>query len=574
MYSMTLPSRRFSSSVHSPRTRKSLSSALLALCCFALMTSAWAQQNNTINTVAGGEPTNSTATLAAISNPTGAAEDASGNIYIASQANYAVYQVTPKGVLTTFAGNGIGGFSGDGGPATQANLAGPVAVGVDKNTGNVYIIDGNRIRVVSGGIINTYAGNGQLCTPNIAACGDGGPANGSNGNAVEFYEPLGIYVDGNGNLFIADTGDDRVRFINASQTNPVTVTGITVPPGYIVTLAGNGLTCNGPSYPCGDGGPATASGSTGARLDLEVGVVTDAKGNLYIGDTRDQRIRCVPNVVGGCPNTVNPNPVVGEIVTYAGNDGGKYCTNPTGPCNDGQPASKAMFHNPSGLWIDALGDLIIADQWDNKIRIVQPSANPVVGTACGTGAAGFGGDGAACQKALFDGPLGLVVDTSNHAYVVDSGNNRIRQVLVTTRVASTFAGGGSIGDGGPATFSTLASPANVAWDAAGQNYYIADAANNRIREVSANGTITTVAGTGQPTEPNFPNGDGGPATLATLLGPQGLTLDANGNIYIADSSNSVVRLVNMQSTPITVDKNITIQPGDVATVAGSGASCD
>jgi trimeric autotransporter adhesin len=543
------------------------------LFCFALLPLASAQQNNTINTVVGGVPINSTATLAAISDPTGVAEDADGNLYIASSANYAVYKVNPNtNALTVFAGTGISGFSGDGGPATLATLSSPTAVGVDQNTGAVYIVDGNRIRVVSGGTISTFSGNGQGCSPNIDACGDGGPAS---SNQVSFSEPEGLYVDGSGNLFVSDTGDDRVRFIN-TQAISVTVTGITVPAGYIVTLAGNGLTCNGPTYTCGDGRPATQSGPSGARLDLAVGVVTDANGNLYIADTRDQRIRCVVNKAGGCPNTAYPNPVVGEIVTYAGS--GIVCDNPTSntnPCNDGQPPLSAQFRNPSGVWVvDSLGYLLIADQWDNKIRMVTTGAKAVVTTVCGTGAAGYGGDGGTCPNAVLDGPLGILLDKSNHAIILDSGNSRVRWAPVSTEVIETVAGGGSIGDGNAATLASLAAPAAVAWDSTGTNYYIADTANNRIREVAANGTITTVAGSGEPTEPSFPNGDGASATLANLQGPLGLALDANGNIYIADSSNSIVRLVNMQKTPIVVEKTITIQSGDIATVAGSGNTCE
>jgi trimeric autotransporter adhesin len=545
--------------------------AALAL-CIACVLPASAQQNNTIATVAGGVAINPTATLAAIPNPTGIAEDANGYIYIASAENYSVYQVNPQtNAVVTFAGTGIYGYTGDGGPATAATLTAPMAVGVNQSNGNVYIVDGNRIRVVSGGVITTFAGSGQLCVPNIAACGDGGPAS---SNSVEFYDPEGIYVDGSGNLYISDTGDDRVRFIN-NQATSVTVTGITVPAGYITTLAGNGLTCNGPTDACGDGGSATASGASGARLDLAVGVVTDSSGNLYIGDTRDQRIRCVVNVAGGCPNTAYANPVVGEIVTYAGS--GIYCPDPENSCNDGQTPLNGRFHNPSGVWMDSNNNLYVADQWNNKIRLVVPatqSQGAYITTVCGTGAAGFAGDTGKCQSAVFDGPLGVLLDSFGNVTIADSGNSRIRQGPIATRIVNTVAGGGSIGDGGAAASASLANPSNVSWDATGTNYYIADTANNRIREVTANGNISTVAGTGQPTEPVFSNGDGGLATQATLQGPMGVALDANGNIYIADSSNSVVRLVNMQGSPITVDKNVTIQPGDIATVAGSGTSCE
>jgi sugar lactone lactonase YvrE len=551
--------------------------AILAVSCLLIFTasSGWAQQSNTINTVAGGAPTNTVATLAAIPNPTAVAEDASGNLYIASQYSYYVYKVTPAGTLSIFAGKGIFGFSGDGGPATSAVLSAPLAVAVDNISGKVYIIDGNRIRVVTpDGKINTFANpTGALCIPNIAACGDYGPANSS---SVLFYQPQGLYVDGSGNLFISDTGDDRVRFIN-NQATTVTVAGIPVSAGYIITVAGNGLTCNGPTQPCGDGFSSIATpnvppgNTSGARLDLAVGVATDSAGNIYIGDTRDQRIRCVVNVAGGCPNAGNPNPAVGEIVTYAGNTG-VYCPTPTNSCNDGQSPFNARFHNPAGVWLDSTGNLYIADQWDNKIREVTTGANAIVTTVAGTGVAGFGGDGGKASAAELDGPLAVILDSAGNMTIADSGNGRIRQFVVKS-IINTKAGGGSIGDGGAATAAELADPVTVAWDSTGANYYIADSANNRIREVTTSG-ISTVVGDGLPSVWELLQwGDGGSALLATLLNPKGVAVDATGNLYIADTGDSVVRAVNTQATAVTI-LGVTIQPGDIATVAGSGLSCE
>jgi trimeric autotransporter adhesin len=552
---------------------------VLALSCLLLFAAnGVAQQNNTINTVAGGAPTNSVATLAAIPNPTGVAEDASGNIYVAAQYSYYVYKINPStGALSIFAGTGIFGFSGDGGPATSAALTAPVAVAVDNTSGKVYIVDNNRIRVVTpDGNINTFANpTGAQCIPNVAACGDYGPANSSK---VLFYQPEGLYVDGSGNLFISDTGDDRVRFIN-NQASAITVAGISVAAGDIITVAGNGLTCNGPTQPCGDGYSSIApqnspNDPSGARLDLAVGVATDSSGNIYIGDTRDQRIRCVVNVAGGCPNTAYPNPAVGEIVTYAGS--GSYCPTPTNSCNDGQAPLKAEFHNPAGVWVDATGNLYVADQWDNKIRMVTvancPQGTPCVTTLAGTGAPSFGGDGGKASKAALDGPLAVILDSAGNMTIADSGNGRVRQVV--NSVINTKAGGGSIGDGGQSTAAELADPVTIAWGPTGTNYYIADSANNRIREVTANGTISTVAGDGLPSVWQLLEwGDGGSAVQATLLNPNGVAVDAAGNLYIADSGDSVVRAVNMQATPVTL-LNITIQPGDIATVAGSGLSCE
>ena len=242
--------------------------AMLAVCFLAFLLPASAQQNNTINTVAGGASYSSVALQTLIPNPTAIAEDSSGNIYIASQYSYYVYEVNPStGALSVVAGSGIFGPSngGDGGPATSATLSSVVAVAVDKS-GNVYIVDGNRIRLVNTqtsaitvlgvtiqpGDISTVAGTGANCPDagvDYPSCGDTQPA----GQAT-FYAPQGIYIDGSGNLFIADSTDQEIRFINVGSS-AVTVLGVSVGQGDIVTVAGNGYICNTPGTVCGDGGP-------------------------------------------------------------------------------------------------------------------------------------------------------------------------------------------------------------------------------------------------------------------------------------------------------------------------------
>jgi sugar lactone lactonase YvrE len=552
--------------------------AMLALSCLLLFTAATgsAQQNNTINTVAGQAPFNAVALQMAIPNPTSVAEDASGNIYIASQYSYYVYKLNPStGTLSVVAGTGIFGFGSDAIPATSSPLSSAVAVAVDA-AANVYIIDGDRIRVVNtqsspitvlgvtiqpGNVATVADTNGTNC-PNASSgppsCGDGEPA-----AQAQFFAPQAIYIDGSGNLFIADTNDEEIRFIN-TQSTAVTVTGVTVQPGNVATVAGNGVTCNGPSVPCGDGGLAIAPGAKGAKLDLPLGVVTDKAGNLYIGDTRDQRIRCVANVAGGCPNTQYLNTTVGEIVAYASS--GPICPAPTSSCGDNGPKLNGRFHNPSGIWLDSLGDLYVADQWDNRIREVTPGANGIISTVCGTGTAGYE-DGICPRGVEFYGPLAIIMDAAGNVTIADSGNGLIRQGKVSTRTVKTIAGSGLVGDGGPATAASFANPVDVAWDASGTNFYIVDNGNNRIREVTANGTISTVVGTGHPSQTGS-IGDNGPATAATLSNPNGVALDVNGNIYIADSTNSVVRVVNMQSTTLTVGL-VQVPPGDIATIAGN-----
>jgi hypothetical protein len=491
--------------------------ATLTLCCVALLSPSqtWAQQNNTIATVAGGVAPNATATSADIAGPNSAAEDANGNIYIASPSSYYVFKVNPAtNTLSVVAGTGIAGFSGDGGPATLATLLSPAAVAVDK-TGNVYIADLNRIReVTTDGKINTIAGTGKPCLPSWGMCGDTGPA-----VQAQMSTPMGLFADGSGNLYIADTGDMRIRELSG---------------GVITTVVGNGHICDSPVQPCGDNGPALQG-----QLDLPIGVVLDAANNIYIGDTRDQRIRLVTASTG-------------IISAYAGR--GIFCTDSTFLCGDGGPKANARFHNPSSVSLDSAGNLYIADTLDNRIREVDAGGNQYVHTMAGTGTLGFAGDGGNAKSAELDGPVGLIVDSLGTITIADSGNQRIRQVVNTN--INSIAGGGTGGDSGAPTQATLAEPLTVVWDTAG-NYYIADTANNRIRKVTPGGVISTVAGNGSAGY----TGDGGAATAATLNQPQAVVVDTAGDIFIADTGNLVIREVNASTQQIT-------------TIAGNGSPCD
>jgi sugar lactone lactonase YvrE len=489
---------------------------LLALCCFGILSVSQSAGQNTINTIAGGASPNSTATLADIPGPTSAAVDASGNIYIASADSYYVMKVNPStNALTVFAGIGIQGGGGDGGAATKAELIGPSALAVD-SSGNVYIADGNKIReVTTDGNINTIAGKRAGCPISWDTCGDGGPA-----VDAQLNLPQALFADSSGNLYIADTGDDRIRFISN---------------GTITTVAGEGHVCTGPRFTCGDGGPATQ-----AWLDLPRGVVVDGSGNIFIGDTRDQRIRYVTKSSG----------IISTIV-----GSGKFCSKPTGSCGDGGPLLSAELYNPAGLKLDGSGNLYIADSLDNKIRLVTFGSTPSISTIVGNGVRGFAGDQGAAKSAEMDVPLDLVLDSAGHLDIADSGNQRIRQVVSGT--INTVAGGGLGGDGGAPLSATLANSITVAWDQKGTNYYIADAANNRIRMVTpgTGSTISTVAGTG---DMGY-SGDGQTALNATLNAPNGVAIDAAGDIFIADTGNQVVREVNAS--------------GVITTVAGNGNSC-
>jgi trimeric autotransporter adhesin len=462
-----------------------------------------------INTVAGGGIPSGAAIAADISGPTSVIRDASGNLYIAAPDSYYIFKVDTTGALSILAGTGIQGYLGDGGPATSATLSGPTSLVFDP-AGNLYFIDLNKVRKIdTTGNISTIAGSGQICASHVQSCGDGGPA-----IQAQLALPQQVALDSTGNLYIADTSDMRIRIVDAS--------------GNINNFAGTGNICNGPLFTCGDGGPATS-----ANLDLPAGVAVDASNNVYIADTRDQRIRIVTG---------------GIINKFAGT--GKHCPKSTNNCGDGGLALAAYLFNPWGLALDASGNLFIADQLDNRVRKVTVATGQI-NTVIGSGAQGFSGDGGGPRLAALDQPKGVFID--NFGYLVaDSGNNRIRQAK--QGVLNTVAGGGTGGDGAAATAGTLAAPNTVAWDTAG-NYYIADTANNRIRKVDGSGNITTVAGTGSLGW----TGDGGLAVNATLNAPTGLVIDASNNIYIGDNGNLVVRKVDAS--------------GNITTVAGSGNPC-
>ncbi|TMB73578.1 MAG: hypothetical protein E6J52_11405, partial [Chloroflexi bacterium] len=436
------------------------------------------------------------AAAAQLNNPVGMALDPAGNLYIADNANNRIRKVTSGGTISTYAGSGSFGFSGDGGPATDAQLGVPVGVALDP-AGNLYIADhdNGRIRkVTSGGTISTYAGSGSR-----GLSGDGGPA-----TAAQLYSPHGVALDTAGNLYIADS--NRIRKVT--------------PGGTISTYAGTGT---GPFS--GDGGPATA-----AQLSSPAGVALDLTGNLYIADDGNYRIR-----------KVTPG---GTISTYAGGGSSNFS-------GDGGPATAAQLNVPVGVALDPAGNLYIADQGNSRIRKVTPGGT--ISTYAGTDTPGFSGDGGPATAAQLNVPVGVAVDPAGNLYIADSGSSRIRKVGPGGTI-STYAGGGGgtpgfLGDGGPATAAYLNNPVGVTLDPAG-NLYIADLGNARVRKVTPGGTISTYAGSG-----SFGfSGDGGPATAAQLNGPWGVAVDPAGILYIAESGR--IRKVTTGGT--------------ISTYAGSG----
>jgi uncharacterized protein (TIGR03437 family) len=432
-----------------------------------------------------------TLTIVANLGASGLAVDSAGNLFIA--VNSQIRMLNTAGVIATVAGNGTAGYSGDGGRATNAELNVPIGIAVD-GAGDMFIADSNnnRIRMVNpAGIITTLAGNGTQ-----GYSGDGGLA-----TSAELSGPYDVAVDSAGNLFIADTGNNRVRMVN--------------PAGIIATVAGTGTQ----GY-AGDGGPAMA-----ALLALPWGLAVDAAGHLFIVDSG--RIREVS---------------AGIITTVAGN--GTY-----GYSGDGGLATSASMFNPTGVAVDGSGNLLIADSYNERVRKVAKSG--IVTTVAGDGAYRYGGDGGPATSALFNIPTAVAVDNAGNVFIADSANIRIRKVSPGGMV-TTVAGNGQWGvsaDGGLATNTPLAYPAGVAVDSAG-NLFFADTWSQRVRMVTPGGVIATVAG-------GVPGyfGDGGPANSAGLFYPQGIALDETGNLFIADTMDSVIRMVSPAGTISTVAGN-------------------
>ena len=423
----------------------------------------------------------------------GSAIDTSGNLYVADSGNHMVFKITAAGTLTIVAGNGTAGLSGDGGPATSAQLNYPAGVAVD-SAFNVYIADraNYRIRKVSGGIITTVAGSGSPTSACCGYAGDGGPA-----ILGQLWNPTGVAVDTSGNLYIADKDNHSVRKVDTS--------------GTITTVAGNGAYGS-----TGDGGPATS-----ALLNQPNGVAVDAGGNLYIADSANNRIRKITS---------------GTITTVAGTGSG-------GSSGDGGPATAARLNYPTGVAFDTGGNMYIADQNNNRVRMVS-SAGGAISTLAGNGPRGFAGDAGPASGASLNVPNSVAVDSLGVVYIADTNNYRIRKI--SAGVITTFGGNGLYrfgGDSGPATSAQLSSPRGIARDSAG-NLYIADLYNHRVRKVAAGGTVTTIAGTGV----YGYSGDGGPATAAMLAYPSGVAVDSAGNVYIADQDNNRVRVVSPGGT--------------------------
>ncbi|MGC4072575.1 MAG: hypothetical protein QM760_08670 [Nibricoccus sp.] len=359
--------------------------------------------------------------------------------------------------------------------------------------------------------ISTVAGNNTS-----GYSGDAGAA-----TSAQLAGPYAIALDGNGNLYITDQFNFRIRQVSSA--------------GTINTVAGKGTS----------GFAGDAAKATDAQIASTVGIVSDATGNFYISDTGNNRIRKVTSA--------------GIISTFAGNGN-------SGLSGDGAAATDATLTQPTGLALDASGNLWIADSANFVIRMIGSDGK--INRIIGSGAPGFLGDGGQAQYANLNGPRGVAVDSNGNVYFSDTENQRIRMMAkngIVTTIAGTGIAGFS-GDGGPATAARLNRPLGIAVDKVG-NVYFADYFNSRIRKIGLDGVIRTIAGNGSPSY----YGDGGAATSAALHFPSGVAVDANGNVYVADVQNNVIRLLTPASAPVG-NGAPAVKAGGVVTASNFGAS--
>ena len=410
--------------------------------------------------------------------PAGAAVDGAGNVYVADTANFTIRKVTPAGVVSTLAGTpGSQGIAD--GTGSAARFGYPWSVAVD-GAGNVYVADayGNTIRKVTpAGVVSTFAG----------MAGSPGSSDGT-GTTARFAGPRGVAVDGTGNVYVADSGNNTIRKVT--------------PAAVVSTLAGI----------AGSVGSADGTGAA-ARFYSALGVAVDGTGNVYVADTYNHTVR-----------KVTPAAVVSTLAGMAGLTGSA----------DGTGAA-ARFNSPQGVAVDRTGNVYVADKGNHTLRKVTPAG--VVSTLAGMpGFAGSAdGTGAAAR---FNAPEGVAVDGTGNVYVADTANDTLRKVT-PAGVVSTLAGmpgfaGSADGTGAAARFNL---PHGLAVDGTG-NVYVADTANDTLRKVTPAGVVSTLAGTA-----GTPGAADGTGAAARFYLPFGVAVDGAGNVYVADTYTNIIRKV-------------------------------
>lgn len=630
------------------KSRRALIDLLLATSLLTPTAFVPAAQNQaTIATTAGGDVGDGRpAAEALLNHPDDVVADAQGNIYFTEEFYERVRRIdAASGTITTVAGNGITGFSGDDGPAARANLNKPEGLAIDTG-GNLYIADFNnhRIRRVDArtGIITTFAGDGfkDAASGLGRFSGDDGPA-----TRASLDRPIGLAFDPAGNLFIGDFGNNRIRKVDArtriittfagngrdsadpNYTGPaigasLKPAGLAFDPsgrlyvadfpnhlvvridgstGMLVTVAGDGfkvacdlmdpVTCFRP--PAGILGTGRFNVETGparrVSLNFPQDVAIDGQGNVYIADRSNHRIRRLSmnsqlttiagsgafdrllGVAGGFAGDGGPAPMAklsrptGVAVDPSGNIliadfdndrirminfSGTITTRAGGPLSfgDGGVATEAGVYVPEALATDNDGNIFLAEPAASYVRRVD--SRGVITRVAGNGKIEFSEDGRLATEVGLGGARGLAVDSSDNLYIAEFLGMRVRRVDRSSGIITTIAGSGMsgfAGDGGPATGAQMSFPVGLAMDA-DDNLFVADSSNHRIRRVDARtGVITTVVGNGFSPNPDNPGdfaGDGGLATAASLRLPLAVAVDRMGNIIIADTGNQRVRLVD------------------------------
>jgi len=455
-----------------------------------------------INTVAGNgtggySGDGGLATSAQMFTPQDVAFDSKGNLYITESAR--IRKVDTSGIITTIAGNGTTGFSGDGGPATLCQLSFPTGIAFDSK-GNLFFSDGNnsRIRKIDTvGTINTIAGNGTF-----GYSGDGGPA-----SASVVYAPIGLAFDSKGNLYIGDWGNSRIRKIDTA--------------GIISTVAGNGT--GGFS---GDGGPAII-----AQLIYVTHIAFDFTGNMYFGD--GSRIRKVDTA--------------GIITTIAGTGIYAYLGN-------GIPATLARLNFPFGLKVDFTGNLYFADSSNDRIRKINTSG--IITNVAGTGTAGYGGDGGPALSALIDSPRGITFDANGDLFIADNSNYRIRKITIpcSTPSVSVLGGNSSICQGESISISAQGA-GSYTWNPGGytsSSITVSPLASTTFTLVAATGTCSATFTTSVSLDP-LPTVNLG-ADTNVCASPLLLTANSSDTSFVWSSgeTTSGITVTNSGSYWITV----------------------
>ena len=514
------------------------------------------------------------ATQARLNSPQGLTVDHLGNLYITDQGNYRVRRVSPDGVITTVAGSGLSGSTGDGGSATAARMY-PQDVAVD-SAGNLYILDSTRVRKVdvTTGIITAVAGGGASSSDNLPATQTkyellkGMAVGGDSALYLADYRtnkvfrvgtdgisrmiavannPLSLDLDRSGNIYVVEQTPAYVRkLITTSDSIPPTIkiTGPATNGSYIGTL--NYLNIQGTISDNLEFTHATWRKDRGGSGTISIG--WPGQPNFW----QQTNIPLKPglNVVtvtgwdvagNSSSDVLNVNFVISTpFSTVAG-------TRTNGYSGDNASGTSAQLWSPETLIVDAAGNILVAERGNHTVRKITPAGT--ITTFAGTGQLGSSGDNGLATAALLNEPSGLALDAVGNLYIADTNNHRIRKVAANG-VIGNFAGtgvGGFSGDGGVATAAQLALPVGLAFDQAG-NLLVADAGNNRIRKISPTGTISTIAG-GKISASSV---DGIPATEYPLKFPTALAFAPTGELYLSDTGKNSIRKIDANGILTTV----------------------